>query len=760
MPPVFQSQSGDAARNLARMGGDQNRGRRIWRSLLRIALALAVVAVLGAVFTGWHFYKLAQIYDLDRAGEIPECSMVYDSRGEVIAYLQGESRFLVPLEKVPGDFLLALLAREDARFWEHRGVDPVGILRAIRANVREGTIRQGGSTITQQLVRNTYDLRERSFSRKLLEAMLAWRFEKEFSKSTILQWYINRVYYGAGAYGVERAAQVYFNKPALKLTLAECATLVGLIRSPHRYSPFDHPQEALAQRNQVLERMAALAFIPAQKAREAARDPLGLHPGPPLPNPQNYVMEAVRRELSRHVSPRRLALGGLKIGITIDPALQKLALQSVQEQTRAIEARPGWPHPKLPEGKAIRERNPTPWLQGALIAIENRTGAIRAMVGGRDFNRSRYDRSLLARRQVGSTVKPFLYAAAFEEGMQPATLVDDSPIEPGEFPGFPKEWTPGNADGRNEGWQPAATGLIHSRNTMSVRVGARVGVRKVLELAKTLGLGSLPPYPAIFLGGFEATLRDMTTAYTVFPNLGARVQSHLIARIEDREGNLLYEAPRERIRVYSEAAAWMTSQLLEEVLVSGTGARAARLGLRHPAAGKTGTTNAHRDVWFIGYTRSLTCGVWIGFDRPRPIAPGAYGATLALPLWVRFIEAVPQSRYPALALAQPARAVTMAVCRESRLRATRGCVEAGTAEQVRLLPEMLPLAECPLHKAAPLYVGGPPEPVAERPSPPPAQTRSGLVRQEPPPPRKTREWIENGVRVRRAIPVYRGTREP
>lgn len=740
-----------------------------------MAFALGGAALLAGGIVLWHFHEMARLYDLGRAGEIPERSTVYDSRGNIIAYLHGQNRFLVPLEKIPGDFLLALLAREDARFWEHHGLDPVGILRAIRANLREGAIRQGGSTITQQLVRNTYDLRERTLSRKLLEAMLARRFEKEFSKSTILQWYINRVYYGAGAYGVERAAQVYFGKPAEKLTLAESATLVGLIRSPHRYCPLDHPKEALEQRNQVLDRMIELRLVPGKRGREARREPLRLHPGKPLPNPQGYVMEAVRREVARHVTPRQLALGGLRISITIDPELQKIALECVEAQTRAIENRRGWPHPKLPEGEATRERSTTPWLQGALIAIENRTGAIRAFVGGRDFSRNRFDRSLLARRQVGSTFKPFLYAAAFEEGMRPASLVDDSPITSGEFPGFPRGWTPGNADGRSEGFQPAASGLIRSRNTMSVRVGARVGVRKVLEKAEALGLGGLPPYPAIFLGGFEATLCDMTTAYTVFPNLGERVRSHLIRRIGDRDGNVLYEAPRERVAVYHDAAAWMTSQLLEEVLVRGTGARAAKLGLRRPAAGKTGTTNEHRDVWFIGYTSSLTCGVWIGFDRPQTIAPGAYGATLALPLWVRFIQSVPENRYPALPLAAPGRAVSLDICRESRLRATPGCKQAGTAEQVRLLPEMLPEKECPLHETAPVYAGSQasqaPEavgeaPVAARPAfipkPPPRRNRARVPRRDEryAPPPETDEWIENGVRVRRAIPVRRGAREP
>ncbi len=704
-----------------------------------IGLAIALLVV---VLYWNHFEERAQSYDLALVNRMPEKSIVYDRHGVEVAWIDGENRKVIPLEAVPRELVQALLLREDSRFWEHGGLDWRGIVRAAVVNARQGEVRQGASTLTQQLVRNTYGLTERTLDRKLLEAMLALRFEKTFTKRQILDWYLNRVYFGAGAYGVERAAQRYFGVPAAHLDLAQSALLVALIRSPHRYSPFDHPKEAMAQRHQVLGRMMEEERVNWRRVREARRTPLQLHPADSLPNPQNYVMDAIRREMREHLSAEQIARGGLHIYTTLDPELQELAQKTVEEGVGRLERQKGWRHPRRPAKGLAKESATTPYLQGALVAVENRTGAIRALVGGRSYHDSRFDRATQARRQVGSTFKPLIYAMAFERGLYPGSLVNDDQIRPGEFADIPKSWSPVNADGRYGGLQPVSTGLIRSRNTMSVRVGEYVGLREVLRRAPQFGFSQpLPPYPAIFLGGFEATLREMVDAYTIFPNHGRRAGAHLIERMVNRRGTTLYTLRREQQQVIRPSAAWMTSLLLEEVLKSGTASRARRWGFHLPAGGKTGTTNRHRDAWFIGYTSSLTCGVWVGFDRPRKIASGGYGSTLALPLWTRFVGSIPASQYPALPLASQERTLPVYLCMTSNQLAANGCFHAGTAYDTQLPLSMLPGGLCQEHEAwpEPVLADQPPQP---SPSPPPVAER------KPTPPKVTPAPAATPVQVR------------
>ncbi|HWL53235.1 MAG TPA: PBP1A family penicillin-binding protein [Chthoniobacteraceae bacterium] len=708
----------------------------ILRVMIQTLAVVLVLLVAGAVMAYRHYRERAGQYDLSLAGQLPQRNVVYDGDGRVVAWIDGENRQTIPLSQVPADFVKALLVREDARFWEHDGFDWKGICRAFLVNLREGGIQQGGSTLTQQLVRNTFDLGGRTWDRKLLEAMLTRRFEAAFSKRQLLHWYINCVYYGDGAYGLERAAQEYFNRPASKLTLAQSATLAGLIRSPNRYSPASHPKEATIQRNQVLDRMMELGVISRADYEEARAAPMETRAAPPLPNPQGYVMDAIRREMGQALTGRRINLGGLKVYTTFDPKLQATAEKVMEEELTRIESQKGWPHPRRPKEGLPKEVSQTPYLQGAVVAIENRTGAIRALVGGRSYHDSRFDRATLAQRQVGSTFKPFVYTLAFERGLNPASPIDDSRIAPGEYRDIPKSWSPSNSDGEYGGLKPMEIGLVKSRNTMSVRVGEYVGLRAVLAAARLLGLGNaLPPYPAIFLGGFETTLRQMAGAFTVFPNRGARAQPHLISRIEDDTGKVLYRAPVSRVPVFARSAAWTTSDLLEEVLQSGTGARARRNGFTLPAAGKTGTTNRHRDAWFVGYTSSLTCGVWVGFDRPKTISHGGYGATLALPIWVRLMETAPENRYPALSLIDPERTTEVVLCQESQRLAVEGCYRAHTAYRVVMRMAMAPKTECTIHAkdfreleadAAPT-----PPPVAEwlePETPPPKSQRSEKAR--------------------------------
>lgn len=676
---------------------------------VRVSVILAVsMGLLAGVFYV-EYQKRAGEFDLELVSKIPERSMVYDAYGQVFSFIQGENRFLIPLDKVPVDFINALLAREDVRFWQHNGIDTIGIARAAMANFQRGAVRQGGSTITQQLARNTYALKARTLDRKLLEAFLAGRIERRYSKREIMEYYVNRVYFGAGAYGLQRAAQVYFGKPAESLSLSECAVLVGLIRSPNRYSPISNPKGAREQRDGVLERMEFLGMITPEVTATAKAEPMKVTGQRFLPSGQGYAMDAVRRDLELILTEEQVEMGGLKIFTTIDPVLQALGEKVVGQRLKEVEQRSGWHHPRksayvpAPEGQ---KEKPTPYLQGALLAVDNRSGAIRAIVGGRDYAQSKYDRACMSKRQVGSTFKPFVYATAFQRGLAPGTWIDDSPIAPGEFPDIPKNWSPKNSNNEYQGLQPAALGLIRSRNTMSVRVGEFASLREVSRMAKQAGL-EIMPYPSSFLGGFEASLRDLTSAYTVFPNLGERAPSFLIARIEDASGRVIFEVPRSRFRVLTRGSAGVTSELLQYVMTMGTAAKSAKMGLTKPAAGKTGTSNDYKDAWFVGYTSSLTCGVWVGFDKPQPIMAKGYGGTLALPIWVDFIQGISAKNYPALALDKEGSRQRVALCSQSNRLATEACQRAMTAYFTELPPEMTPHDACPLHHdMAPSYAYG------------------------------------------------------
>jgi penicillin-binding protein 1A len=379
--------------------------------------------------------------------------------------------------------------------------------------------------------------------------------------------------------------------------------------------------------------------------------------------------------------------------------VQVTATQALETQLGKIERQSNFRHPTKASYRPPEdgEDSSMPYLEGALVAIDNASGGIRALVGGRDYAQSKFNRALTpANRQVGSSFKPFVYAVAFTHGLLPGAAISDGPIEPGEIQGA-GNWTPGNSDGTYGGIQPVSYGLIHSRNTMSVRVGEIAGIDDVQKIATTVGLGeNIPHGPAIFIGSFETNLKDLTAAYTVFPNAGVRKQAYIIERIDDQDHNPIYRAAHVSIPALDPSAAWMTSQLMEEVLTSGTAASAKSLGFKLPAAGKTGTTNDYKDAWFLGYTNALTCGVWVGFDQPMTIIPRGYGAALALPVWTQVMTKAAQ-RYPALEL-QPTMPMARAtVCSISNHLATTGCNAAGTAYEITLPDDKVPQVVCEIH---------------------------------------------------------------
>ncbi len=671
------------------------------RRKFRIGWKLALLALpLAAFFAVLSFYAVwAQTFDMKKVGDMPERNTVFDVDGKIYSRLAGANRLKVALNEVSPFFVDAVIAREDTRFFEHGGIDWRGIARALIKDILSASAKEGASSLTQQLARNSLPLGGRTLSRKILEAMVALRIERDFTKQQIIELYINRIYFGSGCYGVQTASMAYFGKDAAKLNLSEAAVLAGLIRSPNRFSPLKNPEGAALQRNTVLDRMLELKKITAAQAEQAKLAKVTSNPKR-LPQVQeNYAMDAVQRDLNLLLTPDQIDNGGLFIYTTLDPTVQATATQALETQLGKIEHQSNFHHPTKASYRPPDEGEDSsmPYLQGALVAIDNTSGGIRALVGGRDYAQSKFNRALApANRQVGSAFKPFVYTLAFTHGLLPGAAISDGPIEPGEIEGA-GNWAPGNSDGTYGGIQPVSYGLIHSRNTMSVRVGQFAGLDDVQKIATTVGLGeNIPRGPAIFIGSFETNLKDLTSAYTIFPNAGIRKQAYIIERIDEADHNPIYRAAHVAIPALDPGAAWMTSQLMEEVLISGTAASAKSLGFKLPAAGKTGTTNDYKDAWFVGYTTALTCGVWVGFDQPKTIIPRGYGAALALPVWTQVMTKAAQ-RYPARALEPTMPQSKAVVCSISNHLATTGCNAAGTAYEITLPDDKVPQVVCEIH---------------------------------------------------------------
>ncbi|MDB6073354.1 MAG: hypothetical protein JWO89_994, partial [Verrucomicrobiaceae bacterium] len=434
-----------------------------WKALaLRVFLVVAIVGAVTGLILVSYYSHLAKAYDLKALGLMPERSIVYDRKHEVVGKLYGENRIVVKLSEVSPWFRKALLAREDTRFYQHDGVDYRGIARAVVRNVKDRKVVQGASTLTMQLARNSYPgLDDRSLHRKLVEVMLARRIEKANSKDQILEHYVNRIFLGSGLYGIQRAATVYFGKHASQLSLSEAALIAGIIRSPSRFSPFKNWEGAKKERDDVLRRMVATKMITQAEADAAKQAPIALHAQPAFQSQGDYAMDAIRRNLDVILEDKDFEDGGLQIYTTIDKELQVAAEESLEKRAAAVEKLKSYT--RISKAKFdstwdhVSEVPTTPYLQGAVMAIDNRTGGTLAVVGGRDYHQSKYNRAIQGERQIGSTIKPFVYSAAMARGVLPGTLIDDSPI--------PGDWSPGNSDGKFLGLQPMGLGLIQSRNT-------------------------------------------------------------------------------------------------------------------------------------------------------------------------------------------------------------------------------------------------------------------------------------------------------
>ena len=411
-------------------------------------------------------------------------------------------------------------------------------------------------------------------------------------------------------------------------------------------------------------------------------------------------MDAVQRDLSQLLTQDQIDNGGMSIYTTLDTGVQNAGQDALEKQVTKIEHQSNFHHPlkasyKPPENG--EGDSSMPYLEGAVVVIDNASGGIRGLVGGRDYAQSKFNRALSpANRQVGSAFKPFVYTVAFSHGLLPSSAISDGPIQPGEIEGA-GNWSPANSDGTYGGTMLCSYGLIHSRNTMSVRVGQFGGLEAVQKVANDLGISQNVPHgPAIYIGSFETDLKDLTAAYSIFPNAGLRKQAYIIERIDNQQHKPIYRAAHISAPALDPGAAWMTSRLMEEVLTQGTAASARSLGFKLPAAGKTGTTNDYKDAWFVGYTSTLTCGVWVGFDQPTTIIPHGYGAALALPVWVQVMNKAAQ-HYPAVPLQPTMPLQHTTVCSLSNQLATTGCMAAGSAYDLDLPADKVPTAACQIH---------------------------------------------------------------
>ena len=449
------------------------------------AAVMIIIALLGIVAASVVLVVYGQVaaqYDLSKLGQMKQRSVVLDCKGREIGKLHGENREVVTLDQVSPYFVKALLAREDTRFYDHGGVDYIGVVRALWRDLKEQKMVQGASTLTMQLARNSFDdLNAKTAHRKLVEALLARRIEQAKTKDEIIELYINRIFFGTGLYGIERASKGYFGRPAAQLTLGESAMIAGIIRSPNRFSPFRNWEGAIRERDSVLDRMVVTKFITRAEADAAKIEDMAVAATPVIHSQENYMMEAVRRDLDAILNSQDIEDGGLTVHTTLDKDIQFIAEQSLTNRLTAVEKLPGYKHMTKAQFDAqwdtVTEPAKTPYLQGAIAVVNNGTGGLLAVVGGRDCQHSSFNRALQGNRPIGSTIKPFVYASAIELGLLPGTLVEDAPMRRDELLDANGYWSPENSDGKFLGLQPVTVGLVRSRNAMTVRVGNFAGTR-------------------------------------------------------------------------------------------------------------------------------------------------------------------------------------------------------------------------------------------------------------------------------------------
>ncbi|MCZ6697263.1 MAG: PBP1A family penicillin-binding protein, partial [Acidobacteria bacterium] len=723
-----------------------------WRT--RQGLAIVVLGSFVVASAGGSLFGYFLTFDIPEVRHLqdwrpPVVTSLYAANGSILHQFGSQKRIVIGIDQIPQAFLDALIATEDARFFDHVGIDPRGIARAIIMDILRARKAQGGSTITMQLARSLFLKPVKTIRRKLQEMVLALQIEKTFTKNEILTFYCNQVYMGHGRYGIESASQHYFNKPVRQADLPQSVLLAGLIQRPESYSPFRSPERAFSRRNHVLNRMVKENKISSATADAVRETPIEVNRRQTEDDLAPYFVEEVRRYLNAKYGDVALYEEGLEVHTTLDPVMQAGANRAVFEGLRTLDKRqgfrpitmnvleehpdlgdyvhPDWSRPPVvgtlrhgviteissKEGmvrlgeytatltpKAIawtKSKSLTtalkvgdvapflvneiddetaslavtldqvPLVEAALIAIDPATGEIRALVGGYDFDRSEFDRAVQSKRQAGSAFKPFVFTAALDAGMSLADRIFD---EPTVFidPATEDEYQPNNYYRKYYGNMTLREALEKSRNIAAVKLLNQIGYRPTIGIARKMGITTpLRPYPSMALGTMEVSLIDLTTAYSIFPNQGVRIDPHFIRYVTDRDGKMREEAKPKVTEAIQADVAYVMTYLLQGVTESGTGAAAAIL--KRPLAGKTGTTDDLADAWFIGFSPSLAAGVWVGFNQKKSLGERETGSRAALPIWIDFMRVAHAGR-PVEKFQRPANVVYVPIDRKTGLRAT------------------------------------------------------------------------------------------
>jgi penicillin-binding protein 1A len=609
----------------------------VWLRRLR-AVFYSGLLLLGLGAAGVLIFFFAAVRDLPRVPEplsrIIETppTEIYAASGERIMLIGG--REAIPLNRVSPFFIQAVIATEDHRFWQHHGIDPLRIVKAFWVNLFGGGRVEGASTITQQLAKNLFFSFQRTYLRKFRELAVALQIEARYEKTEILEAYINQIAFGVRAHGIEQASQVFFGKPALHLSVAEAALLAGLPKSPSRYNPLRHFERARERQKIVLARMAAVGYLSADEADRTYRERLSLRLPGDLQPAGSYFLDLVIKDLEERYGSEVVHHAGLKVFTTVDPQLQAWAAESVQNGLAKLD--------QLLRAPAGIAGDPGAHPQGALVALEVHSGAVRALVGGRDYAETEFNRALQNNRQPGSGFKPFLYYAAFEKGgLSPATVIADQKVAipvPGQPP-----WAPRNFSGEYEGPMILKRALAHSVNSVAAQLVARIGSKPVIDAARRCGIKSpLAAVPSVALGTSGVSPLEMAAAFASLATGGIQHEPFWIRRVEDSSGRILEERILSSRRTLDASIAFQVVDMLRAVIEEGTGVAVRQLGFQLPAAGKTGTTDDFNDAWFTGFTPTLSACVWVGFDRGTSMRDaqgrGITGARGAAPIWAEFMR--------------------------------------------------------------------------------------------------------------------------
>ncbi|MGB2805399.1 MAG: PBP1A family penicillin-binding protein [Candidatus Zixiibacteriota bacterium] len=664
------------------------RAKQLWRTRRNVVLAcgtalLVLILFFVAVVKTYYTYKkdlpsLSQLHNIEPS----LVTKIYAADSTVIKEFYTERRILTPLKRMPPYLIDAVLATEDRRFFTHWGANIPAMGRALWHNFWAGRRAQGASTITQQLARTLFLTPEKTIPRKIKEVLTAIKIERNYTKEEILEMYLNQCYFGRGAYGVQAAAQLYFGKDIEELAVSDCAVLTGIPKNPSRYSPITHPDLALQRRNIVLESMKDFDKMSESVADSLKSLPLEITTTSTPVGEAPYFTEMVRRYLESKYGEDGLYRGGLSVFTTLNLELQKTAeetlireletRQSAMERTHTLSDTNYTVEVIDSTGDEPQKKREYKQIQGALVALDNKTGNILTLVGGRDFSQSQWNRAVQALRQPGSGFKPFVYTAAIDNGARPTDIMYDIPIILTGEDG--KEWSPENFDEVFRGPVTLREALAKSINVISAKLIQKVTPQQTIFFASHMGISSrLAPYPSLALGSSEVTLWDMVTAFSVFPNGGIRVEPKYLLKITDRYGKVLEEKKfSKREEVLSAQTAYIMTTMLRSVMNRGTGYGARARGFTRPAGGKTGTSDFCMDNWFTGFTRQITAGVWIGYDDKTVIGKNVTGAHTALPVWTDFMIKA-HEKLPVEDFKTPPGIYFKTICLESGLLATDKC---------------------------------------------------------------------------------------